>query len=111
MKVLAFLVVLAILTPSNLANNLLGSLQLDSLTFDKTVRAHPFTIVKFDGGYPTGKDVHQNISQAFTHSRAETSGEKHETWGKLASDLGEIYDIMVAEVRVKDYGDRMNEVK
>lgn len=44
--------------------------------------------VKFDNGFPTGPT--------------------QQMWGELGADLSEINQILVAEVRIKDYGDKIN---
>lgn len=72
-----------------LATPLLGVVQLDSLSFNKTVRRFPFSLVKFDGGYPTG--------------------EKHKVFAQLGRELSDVRNLMVAEVRIKTYGDKENE--
>ncbi|TRY63958.1 hypothetical protein TCAL_11026 [Tigriopus californicus] len=87
---IAVIIVLALLgfRPS-LATPLLGVVQLDSLSFNKTVRRFPFSLVKFDGGYPTG--------------------EKHKIFAQLGRELSEVRNLLVAEVRIKTYGDKENE--
>ncbi len=61
-----------------------GVIILDSLSFNKTVQAFPFSFVKFEVLDP--------------------SGSKHEVFGILAKELSEQADILIAEVRIKGYG-------
>ncbi|XP_026822652.1 endoplasmic reticulum resident protein 29 [Rhopalosiphum maidis] len=66
-----------------------GVVSLDSLTFDKVLSKFKVSIVKFDVSYPYG--------------------EKHEEFVKLGSAYQSVEDLLVAEVPVKDYGDKDNE--
>ncbi len=66
-----------------------GVVQLDTYSFNKTATAFPYALVKFDVGYPTG--------------------DMHRMWGDLGRDLVDAQDVLVAEVRIKDYGDRANQ--
>ena len=55
-----------------------GVVLLDSLTFNRTVGAFPFSLVKFDSGYPTG--------------------DAHRAWAVLGQELSEVENLLVAEV-------------
>jgi len=66
-----------------------GIVALDSLTFDKVLSKFKISIVKFDVSYPYG--------------------EKHEEYVKLGSIYQSVDNLLVAEVPVKDYGDKDNE--
>nr|CAH0113559.1 unnamed protein product [Daphnia galeata] len=70
------------------SNNCQGCVQLDSYSFEKVVSKFKASIVKIDVAYPYG--------------------EKHEQFGKLSAALSSNPDILVAEVGVKDYGDKEN---
>jgi endoplasmic reticulum protein 29 len=85
----ALLVFAALVAVSMASPPLLGVMQLDSLTFNKTVSKFKHVFVKFDEFYP--------------------KGQKHGVFGDLARDLSEMDDILLAEVRIRDQGDRMNE--
>ena len=43
-------------------SDLLGVLQLDTLSFNKTVRKFPYSFIKFDTGYPTG-EKHKSFAE------------------------------------------------
>lgn len=62
-----------------------GCVELDTLTFDKVVSSFDHAIVKFDISYPYG--------------------EKHEQFEEFASAVGDINNLLVAVVGVKDYGE------
>lgn len=66
-----------------------GCLSLDEYNFDKIVSRFQAVLVKFDVAYPYG--------------------EKHDTFAKLAEEIASNKDIMLAQVGVKDYGDKENE--
>lgn len=53
------------------------------------LQAFPCAIVKVDSSFP--------------------HGEKHGQWIQLAKDLSEVNDVLVGEIRIKEYGDRFNE--
>ena len=73
------------------ATPLPGVPMLDGISFNKTLTAFPFSVIKFDSGYPTG--------------------EKHAAWGRLGRELAEVNEVLVAEVRIKEYGDKENVVR
>lgn len=62
---------------------------MDSLTFDKVVPKFKATLVKIDTAYPYG--------------------EKQDEWAKVAIDLKATPDLLVADVGVRDYGEKENE--
>lgn len=66
-----------------------GCVALDEYNFDKVVSRFKAVLVKFDVAYPYG--------------------DKHETYTKLADEIALNKDILVAEVGIKDYGDKENE--
>jgi endoplasmic reticulum protein 29 len=71
------------------ATNCKGCTPLDTLTFDKMLKHFRVSLVKFDVAYPYG--------------------EKHDEFAKIAVDGAEVDDLMVAEVGIKDYGEKDNE--
>lgn len=71
------------------ATNCKGCTPLDTLTFDKMLKHFRVSLVKFDVAYPYG--------------------EKHDEFAKVAVDGAEVEDLMVAEVGIKDYGEKDNE--
>ena len=71
------------------ATNCKGCTPLDVLTFDKMLRHFRVCVVKFDVAYPYG--------------------DKHEEFSKVAVDGADADDLMVAEVGIKDYGEKDNE--
>ncbi|XP_067135242.1 endoplasmic reticulum resident protein 29 [Centruroides vittatus] len=71
-----------------LSSALKGAVELDSLTFDKIVNKFEAVVVKFDIAYPYG--------------------EKEDEYGKVAESSQFTPELLVAEVGVKDYGDREN---
>ena len=89
-KRIPFLVFIIIaLFGSSIGNPLAGVVNLDKHTFNKTVKAFKFSFIKIDEGYPRG--------------------EKHDNWGALGRQLAEVDDILIAEVRVKEHGDKANQ--
>merc|ERR1712001_416809 len=66
-----------------------GILLLDSLTFNKTLEAFPFSFIKFDKQSPE-------------------SGAKHQAFKLLAQDLIEENRILIGEVRIVGYGSPEN---
>merc|ERR1712130_997269 len=66
-----------------------GMVQLDKFSIDKVLGAFEFSLVKFDAGYPTG--------------------EKHKGFGAFALQSVGLPNLLPAEVRIKDYGDKANQ--
>eukprot|EP01012_Entosiphon_sulcatum_P032970 TRINITY_DN41822_c0_g1_i1.p1 TRINITY_DN41822_c0_g1~~TRINITY_DN41822_c0_g1_i1.p1 ORF type:complete len:236 (+),score=64.10 TRINITY_DN41822_c0_g1_i1:27-734(+) len=69
-----------------------GALNLDSITFDKLVGTQNFNVlVKFDKQYPYG--------------------DKEDAWKDFAKRMGEhkFNDLLLAQVGVQDYGDKLND--
>lgn len=65
-----------------------GCVSLDSYSFDKVVAKFKAAVVKFDVAFPYG--------------------EKHEQYAQIAAATKDSHDLLVAEVKVKDYGDKDN---
>lgn len=80
----------SLLTIKNLqALTVRGAIQLDSLTFDKTIRHYDYTLVKFDTAYPYG--------------------DQHDEFKKVALKAYSNPNLMVAEVNINEYGDNENQ--
>ncbi|KAJ3653078.1 hypothetical protein Zmor_018995 [Zophobas morio] len=84
---LASLFVLFSATPTTQACK--GCVSLDELNFEKIISRFEVVMVKFDVAYPYG--------------------DKHEVFTKLAEEVAKNDDLIMAEVGVKDYGDKDNE--
>ncbi|XP_063628454.1 endoplasmic reticulum resident protein 29 [Cydia splendana] len=80
---------LVFLLPPAYSNSLSGTVELNDYTFDKILKKFDATLVKFDVAFPYG--------------------DKHDAYTALAKDAKEEDDFLIAEVGVKDYGDRDNE--
>lgn len=65
-----------------------GCVSLDTFSFDKVVPKFKAAVVKFDVAFPYG--------------------EKHEQYAKVAAATKDAHDLLVAEVRVQDYGNKDN---
>merc|ERR1719422_1246145 len=81
--------VLASMVLPGRAQVLEGLVQLDKTSFDKIVSKFEYSLIKFDIGYPTG--------------------DKHKNFGKVATQITEVDNLFMGEVRIKDYGDKNNE--
>lgn len=66
-----------------------GSVNLDELSFSKVTNKFEASLVKFDVAYPYG--------------------DKHEAFVAVAKDARDVDDLLLAEVGVKDYGEKENE--
>lgn len=65
-----------------------GCVSLDEYSLDKLIDRFSFSVVKFDSAYPYG--------------------DKHDAFSALAKDLTEVKDVLVGQVGIKDYGDKLN---
>lgn len=86
-KVLAL--VLSLMFGWAAATNCKGCTPLDTLTFDKMLKHFRVSVVRFDVAYPYG--------------------EKHDEFAKVSVDAAEVEDLLIAEVGIKDYGEKDNE--
>lgn len=66
-----------------------GSVELDELSFNKVINKFDAALVKFDVAFPYG--------------------DKHEAFVALAKDAKDVDELLIAEVGVKDYGEKDNE--
>ncbi|CAK1590156.1 unnamed protein product [Parnassius mnemosyne] len=67
-----------------------GSVELDEYSFDKVINKFEAALVKFDVAFPYG--------------------DKHDAFVAIAKDSKDVQELLVAEVGVKDYGEKDNEV-
>ncbi|KAK4878309.1 hypothetical protein RN001_010815 [Aquatica leii] len=86
-KLTTLLVLLASATTS--ADDCKGCASLDEYNFDKITSRFKLSVVKFDVAYPYG--------------------DKHTVFTKLAEEVSTNKDILIAQVGIKDYGDKENE--
>lgn len=66
-----------------------GLVELDDLSFEKITGKFHVSLVKFDVAYPYG--------------------DKHEAFTAFAKEVKDVDDLLVADVGVKDYGEKDNE--
>jgi endoplasmic reticulum protein 29 len=89
MQLLVFLCIALFVPYTYQATTSSGSVELDELSFDKITSKFEASLVKFDVAFPYG--------------------DKHDTFVALAKDAKDVEDLLVAEVGVKDYGEKDNE--
>ncbi|CAK1541745.1 unnamed protein product [Leptosia nina] len=65
-----------------------GSIELDEISFDKIINTFSASLVKFDVAFPYG--------------------EKHDAFIAVAKEAKDVKDLVIAEVGVKDYGEKEN---
>ncbi|XP_023946027.1 endoplasmic reticulum resident protein 29 [Bicyclus anynana] len=75
---------------SNIVSADKGSVELSEYTFDKIVSKFDAALVKFDVAFPFG--------------------DKHDAFVALAQEAKELDELLFAEVGIKDYGERENEI-
>ena len=66
-----------------------GTVELDEFNFDKITNKFEASLIKFDVAFPYG--------------------DKHDAFVALAKDSADVEDLLIAEVGVKDYGEKDNE--
>ena len=83
-----------------------GLPHLDEISFDKIVNKFEFSLIKFDVGYPTG-DKHSNFG---TLSK-EVKWSRHNSNKNVncPSQTAGFDNLLLAEVRVKNYGEKANQ--
>lgn len=84
-----FAVFLLVISSRNEIHACKGCVNLDESSFNKVLPHFAATLVKFDVAFPYG--------------------DKHEIFTKLADEVTDNKDILMAEVGVKDYGEKDNE--
>lgn len=75
--------------PSYQATTPTGSVELDDISFNKLLNKFDASLVKFDVAFPYG--------------------DKHDAFVAVAKDARDVDELLVAEVGVKDYGEKDNE--
>ncbi|CAH1641006.1 unnamed protein product [Spodoptera littoralis] len=71
------------------ASTTTGSIELDEFSFDKIRNKFDASLIKFDVAFPYG--------------------DKHDAFVSLAREARDVEDLLIAEVGVKDYGEKENE--
>ncbi|KAG6449740.1 hypothetical protein O3G_MSEX006225 [Manduca sexta] len=85
-----FILCVIFTTPSaHTASAASGSVELDEISFNKIIKKFDAALVKFDVAFPYG--------------------DKHEAFVALAKDSKDVDELLIAEVGVKDYGEKDNE--
>jgi len=88
-KTLCSLTFLIVICAGPTAAQTKGAITLDSLTFDKVIQRFPVTLVKFDKPY--------------------AHGEQQDEFIKIAEMAHSVPDLLIAEVGIKDYGEKEND--
>lgn len=65
-----------------------GSIELDEVSFDKIINTFSASLVKFDVAFPYG--------------------DKHDAFVAIAKEAKDVKELVIAEVGVKDYGEKEN---
>ncbi|CAH4033855.1 protein windbeutel [Pieris brassicae] len=65
-----------------------GSIELDEISFDKIINTFSASLVKFDVAFPYG--------------------DKHDAFVAIAKEAKDVKELVIAEVGVKDYGEKEN---
>ncbi|KAF5290069.1 hypothetical protein FQA39_LY14850 [Lamprigera yunnana] len=89
MKVLYLAIIIPMLFTSSVAHECKGCATLDEYNFEKITSKFKASLIKFDVAYPYG--------------------DKHTVFTQLSEELAISKDILVAQVGIKDYGDKANE--
>ncbi|CAH2986185.1 unnamed protein product [Chilo suppressalis] len=89
MQLLLFLSISLIVPSTYQAATSHGSVELDEYSFDKITGKFEASLIKFDVAFPYG--------------------DKHDAFVALAKDAKDVDELLVAEVGVKDYGEKDNE--
>ncbi|XP_011297688.1 endoplasmic reticulum resident protein 29 [Fopius arisanus] len=87
-SVVPVLIVVGAVLGLGFAEDCKGCVPLDSYSFDKVISKFRAAIVKFDVAFPYG--------------------EKHEAFANVAAEIRDTEDLILAEVGVKDYGNKDN---
>ncbi|CAG9791568.1 unnamed protein product [Diatraea saccharalis] len=89
MQLFLFLCITLIVPSTYQAAASQGSVELDEYSFDKITGKFEASLIKFDVAFPYG--------------------DKHDAFVALAKDAKDVEELLVAEVGVKDYGEKDNE--
>lgn len=88
-RILLFLCIAFTAPPAYQASSSSGSVELDELSFNKITSKFDASLIKFDVAFPYG--------------------DKHDAFVTIAKEAKDVDELLVAEVGVKDYGEKDNE--